>query len=66
MAVLGKITELLEPKYRNLGYSLTEAEDFLNLYLDGKQIATFSSHWNSLDKVNEYIEMHTMEGSKCH
>jgi len=59
MAVIGNITELLEPKYRDLGYLLNEDEDFLNLYLDGKQIATFSSHRNSLDKVNEYIEMHS-------
>ena len=59
MAVIGNITELLEPKYRDLAYLLNEDEDFLNLYRDGKQIATFSSHRNSLDKVNEYIEMHS-------
>ena len=56
--IYGNITQLMDPKYQRLGYSLIEAEDFLELYRVGKQVATFSSHRTNLNAVNDYIELH--------
>ena len=56
MTTLGHITALLKPEYREAGYSITETEDFLELCHNGKHVAVFNAHRNSLDQVNKYIE----------
>ena len=58
MTVLGNITELLDPKYQQAGYALTEDEVFIYLHFKGKQVATFSTHRTNLNAVNDYIELH--------
>ncbi len=51
----GNLTELLKKEQREAGYGLAETEDFLEVWHNGKQVATFNAHATCLDKVDKFI-----------
>jgi hypothetical protein len=64
--VSGNITALLGQKYRDLGFVLTEDEDFVYLSPPGKGDPwVYSSHGVSIDRIHKEIEM-MLAGEKRH
>lgn len=58
MPVLGKITALLAPKYREAGYILNEDEDFVYLYCPGDPHPhIFSAVGATIESIQKYIEL---------
>ena len=51
----GNLTELLKKEQQEAGYGLAETEDFLEVWHNGKQVATFNAHATCLDKVDKFI-----------
>jgi hypothetical protein len=52
---MGILTALLKPEYVQQNYGLSEDEDFLYLWKDGKIVATFSAYGASIEKVEAVI-----------
>ncbi len=53
----GWLTNLLGQKYRDLGYQLTEDEDFLYLHIPGKQApVVYSNRAITIKDVHDYID----------
>jgi hypothetical protein len=57
MIVKGNLTQLLNVRYQREGYTLTESEDFVELFYKGKNVAVFSSHGlQDIKKIEAEIE----------
>lgn len=55
--IFGHITQLLAKKYIDLGFTLTEDEDFLYLSRTGQKIPwVYSSHGASIERIHKEIE----------
>lgn len=54
----GNITALLGQKYRDLGFVLTEDEDFVYLSRPGQKVPwVYSSHGVSIERIHKELEM---------
>lgn len=58
----GNLTQLLPSKYQTEGYTLSEEQDFIHVYFEGKHLATFSSHRTNLSTITEFIENRIIAG----
>jgi hypothetical protein len=56
VTISGNITQLLPFKAQTEGWTLSESEDFVELFYHGKQAATFSAHGAKIEKVNKFID----------
>jgi len=55
MPMLGVLTNLLKPEYREQGYALTEDDHFLYLHYDGKVVGVFNAHQVTMEDVEAHI-----------
>jgi hypothetical protein len=60
MTVKGDTTALLDQKYQDLGYSLEEDEDVLEVKLKSITIGRFAAHGVSMPTINEFIKHHNI------
>lgn len=56
MTMVGNLTQLLKPEYREQGYTLSEDEDYLYLFRNDERQAVFSSHGATIERVHSFIE----------
>jgi hypothetical protein len=56
MSILGSITQLIDQKYLDIGYTLQFSEHFLELYRNGKIEKVFHNHGTTIYTINEYIK----------
>ena len=57
MATIGLITNLLNPKYIEMGYGLVENEDFVYLYKDEACVGTFGALTTNIEIIQASIDV---------